>query len=63
MVYSLNRGVVRPPTAAGPVRKNWCALMRTFVSGFARPTGIGDHESLEAQETVVEEELKCRWLR
>ena len=59
----LNPGVVPPPTLAGPVKRDWYTLMGAFASAFAMPTCMGDHESLEAGEAPVEEELKWKWLR
>ena len=37
--------------------------MGAFASAFATPTCMGDHKSLEAGGTLVEEELKWTWLR
>ena len=34
-----------------------------FASPFATPTRIGNHEAPEAEEALVEEELKLMWLR
>ena len=62
----LNPSVVPPPTPAGPVKRDWYALIGAFASAFATPTRMGDHlklESLEAGGALVEEELKWRWLR
>ena len=59
----LNPGVVPPPTPAGPVKRDWYTLMGAFASAVATPTCMGDHESPEAGEALVEEELKWRWLR
>ena len=63
MIIWLNHGVVPPPTPAGPVKRNWYASMHAFASTFATPTGMGDQESHEAEEALVQEELKWRWLR
>ena len=59
----LNPGVVPLPTLAGPVKRDLYALIGAIALAFATPTRIGDHESLEAGEGLVEEELKWRWLR
>ena len=34
--------------------------MGSFASGFATPTHMGEHESLEAGEALLKEELKWR---
>ena len=52
-----------PPTPPGSVKRDWYELMGTFASAFGTPTRIGDHESLEAGEPRVEEELNWTWLR
>ena len=39
------------------------ALMGAFASAFATSPCMGDHESFEAGEGLVEEELKWKWLR
>ena len=52
----LNSAVVPLPSQAGPVRRDWYALMGRFILGFATPTGMGDHESLEAGGAQVSEE-------
>ena len=44
-------GVEPPPTAAGHVKRDWYALMDAFPLEFATPTYMGDHESLEAEES------------
>ena len=44
------------PTLAGPVKRDWYALMGAFASASATPTRMGDHESLEAGGARVEEE-------
>ena len=36
--------------------------MGAFASAVAMPTCIGDHESLEAGEALVEEDFKWKWL-
>ena len=59
----LNPGVVPPPTPSDPVKRDWYILIGAFASAVATPTCMGDHESLEAGEALVEEELKWRWLR
>ena len=59
----LNPGMVPPPTPAGPVKGDWYTLMGAFASAFATATCMGDHESIEAVEALVEEELNWRWLR
>ena len=59
----LDPGVVPPPPAAGPVKQDWYTLMGAFASAVATPMCMGDHESLEAGEVLVEQELKWRWLR
>ena len=61
----LNPGVLHPPTPAGPVTRDWYTLMYmgTFAAAVAAPTCMGDHESLEAGEALVEDELKWKWLR
>ena len=58
----LNHGVVPPPTPAGPVKGEWYALMAVFAPPFATRTRMGDHESLDTGEALVEEELKWKWL-
>ena len=63
IIIWLNPGVVSPPTPAGPVKRDWHALMGAFASAFATPTRMGDHESFEAGEALEEKELKWRWLR
>ena len=59
----LNPGVVPPPTPASRVKRDWYVLMGAFVSAFATPVPMGDHESLEAGGALVEEELTWRWLK
>ena len=59
----LNPGMVPLPTPAGPVKRDWYALMGAFALAFATPTRVGDHESLQAGGALVEEELKWMWLR
>ena len=59
----LNPGQVLLPTPSGAVKQDWYTLMGAFASAFATPTCMGNYESLEAAETLVEEELKWRWLR
>ena len=63
MEIGLNPGVVPRPTPAGPLERDRYTLMGTFASVFARPLRVGDHESLEAGEALVEEGLQWKWLR
>ena len=59
----LNSGSLPPPTKVGPVKRDWYMLMGTFASAFATPTCMGEHESLQAGEALVEEAVKWKWLR
>ena len=59
----LNPDVVSLPTPAGHVKRDSYTLMGALASAFATPTCMGDHESLEAGGALVEEQMKCRWLR
>ena len=62
-MIGLNHGVVPPPTPAGPLKRDWYALMGAFAWAFATPTCMGDHESLQSGEALGEEDLRWRWLR
>ena len=64
-----NPGVVPPPTPAVALG-SITALERRPVHNngricfcSAKPTCMGDHESLEAGGALVEEELKWKWRR
>ena len=59
----LNPGVVPLPALAGPVKRDGYTFMGAHASAVVRPTCLGDHESLEAGEALVEEQLKLKWLR
>ena len=58
----LNPGVLPPPTPADPVERDWYASLGAFASAFATPKRMGKHESPEAEEALVEEVLKLKWL-
>ena len=45
------------------LKRDRYTLMGAAASAFATPTYMGDHESFEAGEALVEEELKGMWLR
>ena len=59
----LSPDVVPPPTPASPVKRDWYTLMGASAWAVATPTCMGDHESLEAGEALVEEELKWKSLK
>ena len=63
MAIWLKPAVAPPPTPAGPLKSDRYALVGAWALAFATPTRMGDHESLEAEGLLVEEELKSKWLR
>ena len=65
----LNTGVVPPPTPAvalgciTPLQRRMVHVNGRICFGSTTPAWMGDQESLEAGEVLVEEEWKWKWLR
>ena len=60
MTIWLDPGVAPRPTLAGPVKRDWYALMGAPASALATSTRLEDHESLEAGGVLVAEEWKWK---